>query len=129
MITEQYVDFNTAKMLKKAGFDVPCYSQYSEGMSVWNVEYSCNFNADVLGYSRPTQSLASRWIREAHAIHILLTPLLDGWMVDLFDLNKYQYILCNNGTMVYTYEEAFEEGLQEALRLIIKDKDNEQRND
>jgi len=28
MIEEQFVSFDTAKMLKEAGFDVPCTSQY-----------------------------------------------------------------------------------------------------
>ena len=127
MITEQYVSFLTAKMLKEAGFDVPCTSQYTEGMGVWNVEYPYDFNADFSGYSRPAQALAARWFREVHNISILLTPLLDGWMVDLFDLVKYQYILCNKDTMADTYEEALEDGLQEALQVIIKRK--EARND
>lgn len=128
MITEEYVGFDTAKMLKEAGFDVPCTSQYTEGMGVWNVEYPYYFNREDFGYSRPTQALAARWLREVHNISILITPLLDGWMVDLFNLVKYQYILCNKDTMADTYEEALEDGLQEALRLIIKNKDNEQTN-
>ena len=127
MITEEYVGFDTAKMLKEAGFDVPCTSQYTEGMGVWNVEYPYNFNADDLGYSRPTQALAARWLREVHNIAILITPLLYGWTVDLFNIEKFQYILCNQDTDVDTYEEALEDGLQEALQVIIKRK--EARND
>lgn len=113
MITEEYVDFDTAKLLKEAGFDIEygIISVYDDGSEL----------------IQPTQSLAARWLREAHAIHILVTPLLDGWMVDLFDLNKYQYILCNKDTMADTYEEALEDGLQEALQVIIKRK--EARND
>ena len=53
MIEESYVSFETAKMLKEAGFDVPCTSQYTEGMGVWDVEYPYDFNKDDFGYSRP----------------------------------------------------------------------------
>ena len=28
MITEDYVDFSTAKLLKEKGFDEPCYMAY-----------------------------------------------------------------------------------------------------
>ena len=31
MIEYQFVSFDTARMLKEAGFDVPCISQYTEG--------------------------------------------------------------------------------------------------
>ena len=60
MIEEQFVSFDTAKMLKEAGFDVPCTSQYTEGKCIWNVGYPYNFNQDEFGYSRPTQALAAR---------------------------------------------------------------------
>ena len=30
MIEESYVSFDTARMLKEAGFDVPCFNQYTE---------------------------------------------------------------------------------------------------
>lgn len=30
MIEEQFVSFDTAKLLKEEGFDIPCYVQYSD---------------------------------------------------------------------------------------------------
>ena len=125
MITEQYVSFDTAKMLKEAGFAIPCTSQYTEGMGVWDVEYPYDFNADFSGYSRPTQALAARWLREVHNIAILITPLLYGWTVDLFNIEKFQYILCNKDTMADTYEEALEDGLRICLEIVINTKRNE----
>lgn len=126
MITEQYVSFDTAKMLKEAEFGEVCHSFYDESSgTAWNMTERASMMSGWL--PRPTQALAARWLREEHHISILITPLLDGWMVDLFDLVKYQYILCNKDTMADTYEEALEDGLQEALRVIIKRK--EARND
>ena len=52
MIEEQYVSFDTAKLLKEAGFDVPCTLQYTEGKCIWDVDYPYNFNQDKFGYSR-----------------------------------------------------------------------------
>jgi hypothetical protein len=123
MIEESYVSFNTAKLLKEAGFDVPCTSQYTEGMGVWNVEYPYNFNQDEFGYSRPTQALADRWLREVYnvAIYSLYDDDMEQWfyVVDAFTknpaINGFQ-----SGSEYDDYESAFEDGLQEAIKLIKK---------
>ena len=81
MIEESYVSFETARMLKEAGFDVPCTSQYTEGMGVWRGKYPYNFNEEDFGYSRPTQALAARWLREVHRIVVdatFIPPSTDG---------------------------------------------------
>ena len=130
MIEEQFVSFETAKLLKEAGFDVPCrgiYRAYRMGNSVFR-EYDRKNTKDDLcwntkdgfqyEYLAPTQALAARWLREVHRIFIQLTPTLDGWLIDLFDLKKHQYIWCNQDTDSDSYETAFEAGLQEAVKLI-----------
>lgn len=120
MITEQYVTFETAKMLKEAGFDEICDTFYSSAEGAPYLLRSHNIELDKKHYSRPTQALAARWIREIHKICLILTPMSDGWMYDLYDLKKYQYIILSKDAGIVTYETAFEEALQEALRLIIK---------
>lgn len=127
MIVEQFVSFDTAKMLKEAGFDVPCTSQYTEGKSIWNVGYPDNFNQDEFGYSRPTQALAARWLREVHRIVVdatFIPPSTDG--------NAWRYFIGEMDDMVWngdyvpsdefyrTYEKALEAGLQEDIKLIKK---------
>lgn len=126
MIKEQFVSFDTAKMLKEAGFDVPCTSQYTEGKSIWNVGYPYNFNQDEFGYSRPTQALAARWLREVH--HLNVYACFD---YEKFDERKWfftrEHTMVNDDSAVYcsitnynSYEEALEAGLQEAIKLIKK---------
>lgn len=123
MIEESYVSFDTAKMLKEAGFDVPCTSQYTEGKSIWNVGYPDNFNQDEFGYSRPTQALAERWLREVYnvAIYSLYDDDMEQWfyVVDAFTknpvINGFQ-----SGSEYDDYESAFEDGLREAIKLIKK---------
>lgn len=123
MIEESYVSFDTTRMLKEAGFDVPCTSQFTEGERIWNVGYPYNFNQDEFGYSRPTQALAARWLQEVYnvAIYSLYDDDMEQWfyVVDAFTknlvINGFQ-----SGSEYDDYESAFEEGLREAIKLIKK---------
>ena len=120
MIEESYVSFDTAKMLKDVGFDVPCISQYMQNGFRWNGGSlkKVNFNEYESVFSCPTQALAARWLREEHNIFIQLNPTFDGWLLDLFDLKKHQYILTNKDANADSYEQALEDGLREAIKLI-----------
>lgn len=122
MITEQYVTFETARMLKEAGFRDKTKTHYSNSGEVWETEMPADYNDDFNcnTCNRPTQSLAARWLRETHKICLILTPMTDGWMYDLYDLKKCQYIILSKDTGIVTYETAFEEALQECLNLIIR---------
>ena len=128
MIGEQFVSFDTAKLLKEAGFDVPCTSQYTEGKCIWNVGYPYNFNQDEFGYSRPTQALAARWLREVHHLNVYAcfdyVCFDDGerkwfFMRENTMINDYTSVYCS--IISYdSYEQALEAGLQEAIKLIKK---------
>ena len=127
MIAEQCVTFETARLLKEAGFNcrvnryfrIPGFSSEPKEMSLLT---AMNINREPRNYSRPTQALAARWLREVHHICITPQPTMQGWMFDLFDLRRHQYILCGKYVYAGNYEEALEEGLKEALELIIKNK-------
>lgn len=98
MITEDYVSFETAKLLKKKGFDGPCYKvwesygglqtlvgapSFVEGETVVNrelvdaaakqyvYEYSI-INNNVEGYLAPTLRMAMKWLREKHNILLVV---------------------------------------------------------
>ena len=132
MIEESYVSFDTARMLKEAGFDARCYVQYSDIGVQWDSTSPSNFNADDWAYSCPTQALAARWLREAHGIHVVITEeaytnginylwqvlIYNPLSVDCWD-NKSTGMYGDNGEYK-TYEEALEAGLQEAIKLIKK---------
>lgn len=139
MTKESYVSFETAKLLKEAGFDIPCrgiyvtdrtgYYEFREYDSkqtkddlCWNIEDGFQYK-----YLAPTQALAARWLREGHRIVVDVTfipPSTDG--------NVWQYFIGEMDDMVWkgdfepsdrkyaTYEAALEAGLQEAIKLIKK---------
>lgn len=66
-ITEDYVSFNTAKLLKEKGFDEYC-GYYSSDGEYWGY---CTYNHNGKDYiSAPTLQMAMKWLREVHNMHI-----------------------------------------------------------
>ena len=59
MIEEDYVSFETAKLLKEKGFDEECQKYYGD------YKYPC-----------PTLQMAMRWLREVHHLFIGVEPRL-----------------------------------------------------
>lgn len=123
MIEEQYVSFETAKLLKEAGFDVPCLCCYtSDGeKEETHIPINHNFGSD---YSRPTQALAARWLREVHKLHVFAKRTYE-YALDKFSWGYYiqnsDYEYCKNFEIGFDKcEQAIEEGLREAIKLIKK---------
>ena len=99
MIKEEYVNFETAKLLKEKGFDGVCYKVWQsikyegqfltcapvfvEGETTVTretvdaavklrvYEYDLEDGMEE-GYLAPSQSLAMRWLREKFGIHIII---------------------------------------------------------
>ena len=121
MIEESYVSFDTAFALKNAGFDEVCSSQYfGTGSVVYTQQKNSKLSPGHV--SRPTQAMAARWLLERNGIFIEDYILVNG---------RFAYRLFRNGrnlvsgkSPIYeSYTECIEDALQEALRLIIKDKE------
>lgn len=126
MIEEQFVSFETAKMLKEVGFDEVCSWAYYRAYN-WCLIHERNSKLCLGYYSRPTQALAARWLREVHRIVVdvaFVPPSVDGdvWqcfvgkMDDMVWAGDYELSNCKYAT----YEEAFEYGLKRGLELIKK---------
>ncbi|MBQ2174913.1 MAG: hypothetical protein II453_07590 [Alphaproteobacteria bacterium] len=81
IITEDYVSFETAKVLKEKGFDVPVRTFYNHkyrGDKVSDGTALINYNADpedgsVL-CSAPTLQMACKYLREKYDLHIIAYP-------------------------------------------------------
>lgn len=127
MIKESYVRFDTAKLLKEAGFDVPCECYYSwfdgkpiKGYCDGKVNHNRDKSEDA-DISRPTQDLAARWLREVHGIDVLVdidTIILPTkrrkYNVKIF-IDKSIYCISGGHN---SYENAIEKGIQKAIKLI-----------
>ena len=111
MIEESYVSFETARMLKEAGFEADCdFIMDDDGKRLYS----------------PTQSLAARWLREKHRIALdvaFIPPSVDGDVWQYFVGEMYDMIwegVYETGRQYATYAQAMEAGLQEAIKLIKK---------
>jgi len=122
---EQRITFKTAKLAKEKGFIDNCSYYYSNKDRVLKpfmfddnpkVISLCNGKEFNLLTIAPTQSLLQKWLREKHNITI--------WFEDWND-NKYGIHVNQSDETMYmpnmilgTFEQALEQGLQEALKLI-----------
>ena len=103
MITEDYVSFETAKLLKEKGFDGNCsriwakeenvsplriaMSLFVEGEEIADrktVEQATNYNnkykfrTSVMGYLCPTLQMVMKWLRDIHNLDIFIPPQFDN---------------------------------------------------
>ena len=71
-ISEDYVSFEIAKLLKEKGFDQNCATYYLDGQ-VWR-----HYHGEVIPkgkqiYAATTQAVAMKWLREKHNLFIQVT--------------------------------------------------------
>ena len=77
MIAEDYVSFETAKLLKERGFDEPCeclYDTENNDVSIVNGWMDVS-NSELEGeefarYSAPTLQMAMKWLREVYNVAV-----------------------------------------------------------
>ena len=144
MITEDYVSFETAKLMKEKGFDAECHSHYypvhyPDGSiqyhkynrtaikknKTWYDIYSLK-NLPKDHYLAPTLQMAMKWLREVHNRHISIEHS--------YVLNRYKFYITKynpnnisdlNNTLYSadyyfsSYEEACEAAIKYCLENLI----------
>ena len=133
-ITEDYVSYEIAKLLKEKGFDCACkvwYSEYTSqfgGEKYTSIEFD-NHNKFNENYkficSAPTHQMALKWLREVHRIetHIVLSELnADNsrkYMFDIYssDINRDFDSVQKEG--FNSYEQAVEAAILYILKNLI----------
>lgn len=124
-MTEELITLETAKLLKEKGFNEYCKDIIREdnGRMMQSV-FRTNKDLPKGAYSRPTQSIAAKWIRETKNLHISIIRNACGYGYDICKADNGTHITdgifkgSNDGGQWDTYEEALEVGIQEALKLI-----------
>jgi hypothetical protein len=88
MITEDYVSFETAKLLKEKGFNKDTYtmSMYDENGEAKDVLLLKEGEEPVL---RPTLQMAMKWLRKVHNLHI--QPEITAWPRKGYFIKIYSY--------------------------------------
>ena len=141
MITEDYVSFETAKLLKEKGFDYYPDGSYwlidANNVMYWVSEIGAYDYVDVPtesfqrpknGYRIVTQAMAMKWLREVH--HYYIQVMLDSWacgghtgyyvVIQKTD-SDFEMMLQDALDEVFykTYEEACEAAIKYCLEKLI----------
>ena len=134
MISEDYVSFETAKLLKEKGFGGECFSMYvtpkpHSGMGNPNEAKIAPHSRDSHYYEgyeyqceAPTLQMVMKWLREVHKIFIEIK--------EYFDIKQYQSFVSKCGKTTYcepdwfhpicnSYEEAAEAAIKYCLENLI----------
>ena len=114
MITEDYVSFEVAKLLKEKGFNEKPISSinYFKG-SMYPIDGVVRTMTEDI--SIPLQSIATKWLREVYNIHIY-TFYANGWIFTILDLETREEFTRQQG---YSSEEAVEAALKYCLTKLI----------
>jgi len=99
MITEDYVSFETAKLLKEKGFnELLNYYYTSDGRKNYATSYNWNqTTGDFQDYSCPTLQMAIKWLRRVYNLHCNVDyDFVLGWYCQITSLKE---------TIEYDYEE------------------------
>ena len=127
------ITFETAKLAKEKGFPqepnrlkIPYYNykgEFKGDVKDWLRKYLRKEDtSDVESVSAPTQSLLAKWLREVHNLHISINVGLPHKAPIMYYSNVIKFGKHHKSKFksefYKTYEEAYEIGLQEALKLI-----------
>jgi len=127
MITEDYVSFETAKLLKEKGFNWDCQYCYidEDDSDKEQLEIPTGYDAEI---DAPTLQMAMKWLRKEHNLAISTSVTIDCWhsyvsqikldsegfVVDIIDImDKGNIPSCG------TYEEVCEAAIKYCLENLI----------
>lgn len=126
---EQFIEFETAKLAKQAGFDWEVNNYYNIRGDLNSLYGYRQTNAYRATYSAPTQAVLQRWLREEKNREVVVDidlriahyyePMIGNYTAE--DECRPAIIWQRIGERKYTnYEAALEAGLQKCLTLLIK---------
>ena len=125
MIVEDYVSFETAKLLKEKGFDYPTLRHYyydEDGdllFSAWRVDNGKN------GFFAPTLQMAMKWLRDVHhlVIQIEFIDFLEHgevWLYSIIERKTIKQLTSRDEDFTeHSYEEACETAIKYCLENLI----------
>lgn len=127
MITEDYVSFETAKLLKKKGFEndaISCINVF-KGHTYKMQDRVIDVDDDV---TIPTIQMAMKWLRDVHNLIVSVKFTVHGWLCDITkiirDSNGFiiniNHGICDDSLHYYDeYEEACEEAIKYCLENLV----------
>ena len=128
MITEDFVSFETAKLLKEKGFD-DSFVPVNYGFNVYEPIHGRLIHNNPSGSIKaPTIQMAMKWLREVHKLVIEPYRTACGYLYTIssvpYGSNKYDNSQAFNGDdensgQWTTWEKACEDGIKYCLENLI----------
>lgn len=109
MITEDYVSYEVAKMLKEKGFDGDVWRWYRGNLRI-DLDI-----ANIEDVPCPTHQMAMKWLRDK-GVDIIIIPILPN---EYNPTKHYKWLSKNVNDWAGTYEEAVEAALKYSLENLI----------
>ena len=133
MITEDYVSFETAKLLKEKGFDEDINFWYNENgneiffQQKYDIMYNWRVRQGMKIYQCPTLQMVMKWLREVYKIiPIILTDensqdsFYYWFRIDTIKEGKWEDAIYRENEKAFpTYEEACEAAIKYCLENLI----------
>lgn len=123
MITEDYVSFETAKLLKEKGFDECCpvkykyVKEFDEYLQTTEYVYD---GFEKYYYPCPTIQMAMKWLREVHKLYIRIDRASKYWNYTIRKLRPSSTKDLSYNVDFNTYEQACEAAIKYCLKNFIK---------
>lgn len=116
MITEDYVSFETAKLLKEKGFNEGCSTTYTPN----GFFHTHNYRPLLGDIFAPTLQMAMKWLREVHNIDIFPWKIGKGvYSCAIFNSNTSQDLSSDKDFPSEKYEETAEAAIKYCLENLI----------
>ena len=126
MITEDFVSFETAKLLKEKGFVENTPVNYfvgddkPRGCVVGEMIYHKRLEEDTHLIAAPTLQMAMKWLREVHSLWCEISWKGKGlWCMEVFSLMDEEFIPGSIVHEIKSYEEACESAIKYCLENLI----------
>ena len=131
MIMEDYVSFETAKLLKEKGFDAECDYFYVDGELVRARGGACNWNYGETLYtdyknecSAPTLQTVMKWLRETHDFNVNTELNIHGYFCSLShivrDLSGHIIDIEDSEAWETAYYDSYEQAVEAAIKYCLE---------
>ena len=115
-ISEDYVSFETSKLLKEKGFDFPCMGRYSVRSKEFHLDCTrmCS-NEGLFECAAPSQAMAMKWLREVHNWNVVIRKSHTIYGYDI-----YIESLVASNVIEYAFEKTYEQACEAAILYCLE---------
>ena len=135
MITEDYVSFEVAKLLKEKGFDADITTYRDDFIQHGNVIIPLQECLSKDNVKTPSIQMAMKWLREVHNLHCDIGYDDMDWFWGIISTDKAvppeerPKVVESGYAGCKSYEEAAEAAIKYCLKNLIKNEDDEEESD